>query len=130
LVALPGLPEVPVPPAAPAPTWAQILEDCLDLAGCQGALLMDSQGGVLESCGQWPAAGVAAVAGKLQPIIEKKQQEAPGMPVPLRLGTRVLTAWRVAIGEGMLTVALLGDAAPPTAIRSEVDSQLRSGALP
>jgi hypothetical protein len=52
------------------------------------------------------------------------------MPVPLRLGTRVLTAWRVAIGEGMLTVALLGDAAPPTAIRSEVDSQLRSGALP
>jgi len=73
---------------------------------------------------------VAAVAGKLQPIVEKKHLEAPGMPIPLRLGNRVLTAWRVAIGEGMLTVALLGDAAPPPAIRSEVDSQLRSGALP
>jgi hypothetical protein len=91
---------------------------------------MDSQGGVLESCGEWPAAGVAAVAGKLQPIVEKKHQETPGMPVPLRLGSRVLTAWRVTIGEGMLTVALLGDSAPPPAVRAEVDTQLRSGALP
>jgi hypothetical protein len=118
------------PPATPAPTWAQILEDCLRLASSQGALLMDSQGGVLESCGEWPAAGAAAVAGKLQPIVEKKHQEAPGMPVPLRLGSRVLTAWRVAIGAGTLTVALLGDTAPPPAIRSQVDSQLRGGALP
>lgn len=118
------------PPDSPAPTWAQILEDCLRLARCQGALLMDSQGGVLESCGEWPSAGVVAVAGKLQPIVEKKHQEAPGMPVPLRLGSRVLTAWRVSIGAGMLTVALLGDSAPPPATRAEVDSQLRTGALP
>jgi len=112
----PGLPE--------PPEWSEILADCRVLASAQGVLLLDCKGGLLESSGDWPVAGVRAVAAKLQPIIEKKDREVPGGPVPLRLGDRVLTAWRLTLGPDRVTVAVLGSQPLAEEVRSGVERQL------
>jgi hypothetical protein len=121
-------PEQPAEPEAP-PSWPEILGECLSLSHAGGALLIDAQGALIGSAGEWPAA-VKAVAGKLVPIMEKKQRESPGSSVALRLGKKVLSAWRLEMEGEQLTVGLLADAALPAEVHPEVESQIRRGQLP
>ncbi|HSB62189.1 MAG TPA: hypothetical protein VLI67_10745 [Vicinamibacteria bacterium] len=110
-----------------APSWADILQDCLFLARAKGALLIGTQGRVTESCGDWPPPGVEAIGARLVPAMEKALKNAPGRAVSVPLGTLHLTAWRVPLPSGVVTVGFVADAPLRAEVRPTIDAELKRG---
>jgi hypothetical protein len=111
------------------PSWAQILQDCQFLARAQGGMLMDSKGGVIAHCGDWPTGRMDAIAARVMPAVEKIYKTQPSGPLSVRFGGPSLTAWRVPFEEDVLTVAFLSDAPLRAEVRAEIDAELRRGRL-
>jgi hypothetical protein len=118
--------EEPPPPPAP-PSWTEILQDCLFLARAQGGLLIDPQGHVVASCGEWPPPGVDAIAVRLVPAMDKALKDAPTRSVSVPLSGKHLTAWRVPVEGGLLTVGFAADAPLKPEVRPSIDAELKSG---
>jgi hypothetical protein len=118
--------EEPPLPAAP-PTWTEILQDCLFLARAGGALLINVQGQIAASCGDWPPPGVEAIAARLVPAMDKALKDAPTRSVSVPLSGKHLTAWRVPVEGGLLTVGFIADAPLKPEVRPSIDGELKRG---
>jgi hypothetical protein len=114
-------------PPAP-PSWSEILQDCLFLARAKGALLIDADGNVTASCGDWPAPGANAISVRLVPAMEKALKNAPTRSVSVPLGAQHLTAWRVPLAFGLVTVGFVADAPLKPEVRPTIDAELKRGA--
>jgi len=110
------------------PTWNEVLQDCLFLARAKGALLIDREGKVTAFCGDWPPPGVEAIATRLVPAMEKALKNAPTRSVSVPLGTQHLTAWRVSLSWGLVTVGFVADIALKPEVRPTIDAELKRGA--
>jgi hypothetical protein len=117
--------EPPLPPAPP--TWTEILQDCLFLARAGGALLINLQGQIAASCGDWPPPGVEAIAARLVPAMDKALKDAPTRSVSVPLSGKHLTAWRVPVEGGLLTVGFIADAPLKPEVRPSIDGELKRG---
>lgn len=123
-----GPPAEPEP--EPVPTWSEILDRCQTMVGARAAMLVGPDGKVIESTDGWPPAGVSAVAGKLLPLLDKKEKEGAAGGISVRLGDRILTTWRVALeGGARLTMALLADQPVSLELRAEIEEEIRRGRL-
>src|SRR5262249_56036715 len=71
------LAEEEAPAAEPAPSWAQILDDCLYLARARSALVMDRGGRVVEARGEWPKNTLEKIAIRLKSAIDKAVASSP-----------------------------------------------------
>ncbi len=121
-----AVPEVE-PEAAPAPSWADLLLDCLYLARASAALLIDGQGQVLASCGQWPPPGPETIGAKLVPAMDKALRTAPNRSVSVPIGALHLTAWRVEVAESTVTVGFVAEAPLKAEVRPAIDAEVRRG---
>jgi hypothetical protein len=117
--------EPPLPPAPP--TWTEILQDCLFLARAGGALLINVQGQIAASCGDWPPPGVEAISARLVPAMDKALKDAPTRSVSVPLSGKHLTAWRVPVEGGLLTVGFIADAPLKPEVRPSIDGELKRG---
>jgi hypothetical protein len=113
--------------AEPPPTWADILQDCLYLARASGALLIDAQGEVAASSGEWPAPGVEHIAARLVPAMDKALKQAPHRSVSVPIGNLHLTAWRVHGSDTMVTVGFVAEAPLKAEVRPAIDAEVRRG---
>jgi hypothetical protein len=110
-----------------APSWDEIVESCRGLAQARGAMLIDPAGQVFASCGDWPAPGPDAIAGKLVAMMAKMLKDAPTRSISAPLMGMQLTAWRVPVDEGLLTVAFIGAAAVRADARPTIDAEIQRG---
>ena len=109
------------------PSWSEILQDCLFLARSRGALLISPAGQVAASCGEWPPPGVEAIAARLVPAMEKALKNAPARSVSVPLGGQHLTAWRVPLSRGLITVGFVAEAPLKPEVRPTIDAELKRG---
>ncbi len=110
------------------PSWDEVVENCLMIAHARGAMLIDPAGQVLASNGFWPEPGPEPIATKLVAMMEKTLKDAPTRSVSAPVGAMHLTAWRVPLAEGLITVAFLGDAPLRAEARMPVDAEILRGA--
>lgn len=116
------------PPAPPPPSWESLLVRARELARSQAAMLIGPEGTLLAATDGWPAAGAAAIAGKLLPMVAPRLQ-TPGALVPVKLAGQVLSVWRVAVGSRSVTVASLAQHELPAEVRPVIDETLALGSL-
>jgi hypothetical protein len=110
------------------PSWSDILQDCLFLARAKGALLISPEGKVTAFCGDWPSPGVEAIAVRLVPAMEKALKGAPTRSVSVPLGAQHLTAWRVPLAAGLVTVGFVAEGQLKPEVRPTIDAELKRGA--
>jgi hypothetical protein len=119
------------------PSWSEILQDCLFLARAKGALLISPEGTVTAFCGEWPvregekttaAERVEAIAVRLVPAMEKALKGAPTRSVSVPLGAQHLTAWRVPLSSGLVTVGFVAEGQLKPEVRPTIDAELKRGA--
>jgi hypothetical protein len=114
---------------APAPpSWDDIVETCLGLAQASGAMLVDPSGQVFAARGEWPEPGPDAIAAKLVSTMERTLRDAPTRSISAPLMGKHLTAWRVALAEGLVTAAFIGDAPVRAEARPAIDTEIHRGA--
>jgi len=119
--------------AAPAaeepapPSWDDIVETCRETARAAGAMLVDPAGQVFSARGDWPAPGPDAIAGKLVAMMAKTLKDAPTRSISAPLAGMHLTAWRVPLREGLVTVAFIGAAPVRAEARPAIDAEILSG---
>jgi hypothetical protein len=114
-------------PAGP-PSWDEIVDACLGMAQGDGAMLVDPAGQVFAARGEWPDPGPDAIAAKLVATMERTLRDAPTRSISAPLQGRHLTAWRVPVAEGLLTVAFIGQAPVRAEARPAIDSEILRGA--
>jgi len=118
----------PEPEAAPPPTWESLLASARELAEAQAAMLIGPDGELVAATDGWPAAGPAAIASRLLPMVAPKLTN-PGAFVPVKLAGQVLSVWQIEVGERLVTVAILAEKALPVIVRPDVDELLGQGSL-
>lgn len=123
LLDAPPVAEEPAPPS-----WDDIVETCRGMAQARGAMLVDPAGQVFSARGDWPAPGPDAIAGKLVTMMAKALKDAPTRSISAPLMGMHLTAWRVPLSEGLMTVAFIGTAAVRADARPAIDAEIASGA--
>jgi hypothetical protein len=114
--------------ASALPSWDDIVERCLGLSLARAAMLIDPAGQVFAAHGDWPAPGPDAIAGKLVSTMDRTLKDAPTRSISAPLAGRHLTAWRVPLSEGLVTVAFLGNAPVRTEARPLIDTEIHRGA--
>lgn len=118
----PAAAEEPAPPS-----WDDIVEACRELAQAKAAMLVDPAGQVFAARGDWPAPGPDAIATKLVTMMAKTLKDAPTRSISAPLMGMHLTAWRVQISEGLMTVAFIGAAPVRAEARPTIDAEILSG---
>jgi hypothetical protein len=122
-----AVPDVEPELEAAPPTWAELLQDCLYLARASGALLIDAQGEVVASCGDWPSPGVDHIAARLVPAMDKALKTAPTRSVSVPIGNLHLTAWRVNSSDSTVTVGFVAEAPLKAEVRPAIDAEIKRG---
>jgi hypothetical protein len=117
--------EPEVPPAEPARTWAEILDDLIYLAHARCALVMDGAGQVHESRGDWPKNTLEKVAARLLRGVE--QAADPSQPVEIQLGSFWLTGLKVELDTGTAIVGFLSQAPIKREARTGIEAEVRRG---
>jgi hypothetical protein len=129
--------ELPAPPemapddlfgAPPPPSWDEVIEACFEVSQASGAMLIDPAGQVFAARGEWPDPGAEAIAAKLVPMLDRTLRDAPTRSVSAPVAGRHLTAWRVPLAEGLVTVAFVGHAPLRADLRPVIDEQIHRGA--
>jgi hypothetical protein len=123
-----GAPRDDVLAAPTAPSWDEIVESCVALAHADAAMLIDPAGQVFAAHGDWPAPGPETIATKLVSTMERALKDAPTRSISAPLSGRHLTAWRVPLVEGLVTVAFLGDVPVRSETRPIIDTEIHRGA--
>lgn len=110
----------------PPKPWSTVLQSAMFLGQSVGALLADAGGKLVASTGQWPTGKVEAIAARLLPMLEKARRFQPeDPPATIRLGSQVITAWRLQAEGQLLTAAFLAETPLPADLRPGIDSILR-----
>ena len=117
----------PVAEEPVGPSWDDILESCRNIAQARAAMLVDPAGQVFSSRGDWPPPGPDAIASKLVAMMAKTLKDAPTRSISAPLMGMHLTAWRVPLSEGLVTVAFIGPAAVRADSRPAIDAEIASG---
>ena len=123
LLDAPGVDEEPA-----SPSWDEIVETCRGVASAKGAMLVDPAGQVFAARGDWPAPGPDAIATKLVTMMAKTLKDAPTRSIAAPLMGMHLTAWRVPLSEGLVTVAFIGAAPVRAEARPAIDAEIHTGA--
>ena len=110
------------------PSWDDVAETCLGLAGARGAMLVDGAGQILAARGDWPNPGPEAIAARLVAMMERALRDAPTRSVSAPLAGQHLTAWRVPVGEDLLTAVFMGEAPLKADVRPAIDDVVRRAA--
>lgn len=118
----PGAGDEPV-----GPSWDDIVETCRELAQANGAMLVDPAGQVFAARGDWPTPGPHAIATKLVAMMEKTLKDAPTRSISAPLMGLHLTAWRVQLNEGLVTIAFIGRTPVKTEARPAIDNEIHRG---
>ena len=113
---------------AVVPSWDDIADTCLELSQADATMIVDPAGQVFAARGGWPPPGPEAIAVRLVSTMAKTLKDAPTRSISAPLGARYLTAWRVPLTEGLVTVAFLGDAPVRTETRPVIDTEIHRGA--
>jgi hypothetical protein len=118
------------PPAEPAPTWAEILDDAIYLAHARCALVMDATGFVHESRGDWPKNTLDKVAARLMRGVE----QAPAPPsadatqlIEIQLGSFFLTGLRAVLEGSPVVVGFLSQAPVKREVRPGLEAEVKRG---
>jgi hypothetical protein len=82
----------------------------------------------LRARGEWPEPGPDAIAAKLVSTMERTLRDAPTRSISAPLMGKHLTAWRVALAEGLVTAAFIGDAPVRAEARPAIDTEIHRGA--
>lgn len=109
------------------PSWDEIVETCRLLGQANGAMLVDPAGQVFAARGDWPTPGPNAIATKLVAMMEKTLKDAPTRSISAPLMGLHLTAWRVQLSEGLITVAFIARTPVKTEARPGIDSEIHRG---
>jgi len=112
----------------PPPSWDEVIEACFEVSQASGAMLIDPAGQVFAARGEWPDPGAEAIAAKLVPMLDRTLRDAPTRSVSAPVAGRHLTAWRVSLAEGLVTVAFVGHAPLRAELRPVIDEQIHRGA--
>lgn len=114
--------------ASALPSWDDIVERCLGVSQARAAMLVDPAGQVFAAHGDWPAPGPDTIAGKLVATMNRTLKDAPTRSISAPLAGQHLTAWRVPLAEGLVTVAFLGDTPVRTEARPAIDTEIHRSA--
>ena len=101
------------------------LDTCVRISSAQGAMLIDAQGRVFSSRGDWPEPGAEAVAAKLVPAMNRALTGSPTRSVSVPVGGLHLTAWRVPTSAGLITIAFVAEAPLRSDVRPAIDEEVR-----
>ncbi len=115
------------PAADESPSWDEVVENCRSLGQAQGAMLVDPDGEVFSTRGDWPAPGPEPIAAKLVAMMSKTLKDAPTRSISAPLMGLHLTAWRVPLNQGLVTVAFIGVAPVRADARPAIDAAILSG---
>jgi hypothetical protein len=113
---------------AAVPSWDDIADSCLELSQAGATMIVDPAGQVFAARGEWPAPGPEAIAVRLVATMSRTLKDAPTRSISAPLGARYLTAWRVPLTEGLVTVAFLSDAPVRAETRPTIDTEIHRGA--
>ncbi|HXK12343.1 MAG TPA: hypothetical protein VMT70_22080 [Vicinamibacteria bacterium] len=114
--------------ASALPSWDDVVRRCLDVSQARAAMLVDPAGQVFAAQGDWPSPGPDMIAAKLVSTMDRTLKDAPTRSIQAPLAGRHLTAWRVPLSEGLVTIAFLGDAPVRTETRPGIDTEIHRGA--
>jgi len=114
--------------ATPAPSWGDVVDACRGLAQASGALVADPSGRVFAVRGDWPEPGPDAIAAKLVAMMNRTLKDAPTRSISAPLMGMHLTAWRVPLEQGLVTVAFVAEAPVRTEVRPAIDTEIHRGA--
>jgi hypothetical protein len=109
------------------PSWDEVVESCRIVAQATASMLIDPAGQVFSARGDWPAPGPGAIATKLVSMMEKTLKDAPTRSISAPLMGMHLTAWRVPLNEGLVTIAFLGPTPVRADVRSAIDGEIHRG---
>ena len=109
------------------PSWDEVVESCRIVAQATASMLIDPAGQVFSARGDWPAPGPGAIATKLVSMMEKTLKDAPTRSISAPLMGMHLTAWRVPLHEGLVTIAFLGPSPVRADVRSAIDGEIHRG---
>jgi hypothetical protein len=109
------------------PSWDEVVESCRIVAQATASMLIDPAGQVFSARGDWPAPGPGAIATKLVSTMEKTLKDAPTRSISTPLMGMHLTAWRVPLHEGLVTIAFLGPSPVRGDVRSVIDGEIHRG---
>jgi hypothetical protein len=112
----------------PPPSWDDITQQCMSLAHAKGALLADNDGKLISVAGEWPDPGPEAIASRLVAMMERTLRDAPTRSVSAPVGHQHLTAWRVPVGERLVTTAFLAEVPVRADHRPPIDAAIQGGA--
>jgi hypothetical protein len=121
------LDEAPSADEPVGPSWDEIVETCRVLGQAQGAMLVDPAGQVFAARGDWPTPGPNAIATKLVAMMERTLKDAPTRSISAPLMGLHLTAWRVQLNEGLVTVAFIARTPVKTEARPGIDGEIHRG---
>ncbi len=121
------LDEEPAAEEPVGPSWDEIVETCRVLGQANGAMLVDPAGQVFAARGDWPTPGPNAIATKLVAMMEKTLKDAPTRSISAPLMGLHLTAWRVQLNEGLVTVAFIARTPVKTEARPGIDNEIHRG---
>jgi hypothetical protein len=89
---------------------------------------VDPAGQVFAAHGAWPEPGADPIAAKLVSMMDRTLKDAPTRSVSAPLAGQQLTAWRVPLSEGLVTVAFIARSAVRADLRPAIDAEIRRGA--
>ena len=117
------------PAPAPAPTWAEILDDAIYLAHARCALVMDSAGQIRESRGDWPKNTLDKVAARLLRGMEQTPATSPDATqiIEIQLGSFWLTGVKVILGDSPAIVGFLSPAPVKREVRPGIEAEAKRG---
>jgi len=128
----PGAPETPPEEelfdTPSPPSWEQVAENCMRVAGAHGAMLVDPRGQVFAARGDWPDPGPDAIAGRLVAMMDRALRDAPTRSVSAPVAGMHLTAWRIPTPGGLITTALVADEPVRAELRHVVDTEIHRAA--
>jgi hypothetical protein len=106
------------------PSWDDLADACLVAARAHGIMIVDPTGQVVTARGQWPEPGPEAIGRRLVAMMEKTLADAPTRSVSAPLAGEHLTAWRVPVAEGYLTVVFMAESTLDNEARGAVDGEV------
>jgi hypothetical protein len=117
-------PEIAPDDLSTPPSWDDLADACLVGARAHGIMIVDATGQIVTARGQWPEPGPEAIGRRLVAMMERALADAPTRSVSAPLAGEHLTAWRVRVAEGYMTVVFMAESTLDNDARAAVDDEI------